>query len=90
MCVIYIKMKIYAIIIKHGAFYTVFCAADPRANYYRTNNLNLRLGDTWLPLDPHPTFLRVTLDQKLTFLKHLEKIKTKMAKKPTYLRESKV
>ena len=69
------------ILSKKKTFYTVFCAAGHRANYYRTYNLNLRLGGTWLPLDPHPTFLGVTLDPKLTFLKHLEKIETKMAKK---------
>ena len=61
--------------------YTVFCTAGLQANYYQTYNLNLSLGGTRPPLDPHPTFLGITLDSKLTFKKHLERIEIKMAKK---------
>jgi len=77
------------ILSKKKTFYTVFCTAGLRANYYRTYNLNLRLDGTWLPLDPHPTFLGITLDPKLTFTKHLEILETKMAKKSYLFRRIK-
>ncbi len=77
------------ILSKKKTFYTVFCTAGLRANYYRTYNLNLRLGGTWLPLDPHPTFLGITLDPKLTFAKHLETLETKMVKKSYLFRRIK-
>jgi hypothetical protein len=75
------------ILSKKKTFYTVFCTAGLRTNYYRTYNLNLRLKGTWLPLDPHPTFLGITLDPKLTFKKHLEKMETKMAKKTSLFKK---
>ena len=66
---------------KKKTLYTVFCPAGLRKNYYRTYNLNLRLGDTRLPLEPHPTFLGIKLDPKLDFKNHLELIETKIARK---------
>ena len=66
---------------KKKTFFTVFCPAGLRKNYFRTYNLNLRIKDTLIPLDPHPTFLGITLDPKLDFKKHLEATVKKIAMK---------
>ena len=75
---------------KKKTFYTVFCPAGLRKNYFRTYNLNLRLGDTRLPLEPHPTFLGIKLDPKLDFKKHLELIESKIARKVNLFKRIKV
>ena len=43
--------------------------------------MNIKLGDIRLPLDPHPTFLGITLDPKLKFDSHLKTIVSKLAKR---------
>ena len=59
----------------------IFTTAGLRANYYRTYNINIRLYDTFIPLDPHPIFLGIQLDPKLNFKPHLESIEKKLASK---------
>ena len=66
---------------KKKTVYTVFCTAGARSNYHRTYCMNLRIKGSIIPLDPHPTFLGITLDPKLDFKKHLECIEKKIASK---------
>jgi len=66
---------------KKKTCYTVFCPAGLRKNYYRTYNMNLHIKDNLIPLEPHPTFLGITLDPKLDFKKHLEVVEKKIATK---------
>ena len=66
---------------KKKTFFTVFCPAGLRKNYHKTYNLNLRIKNTLIPIDPHPIFLGITLDPKLNFKKHLETLVNKISKK---------
>ena len=79
----------WGLILKKKKFYTVFCIAGLRVNYLRTYNRNIKLGDTRIPLKPHPTFLGITFDPKLNFMKHLENIELKLSKKVKLFRKIK-
>ena len=74
---------------KKKTFFTVFCPAGLRKNYNKTYNLNLRIKETLIPLDPHPTFLGITLDPKLDFKKHMEIMTKKIANKVNLFRKIK-
>ena len=70
-------------------FHTVFCSAGLRDNYYRKSELKIHLKDTLIPIEPHPTFLGITLDPKLNFKKHQESIESKFASKINLFRKIK-
>ncbi len=61
--------------------YTVFTTAGFRRNYKTKYNLKLKILDKFLPLEPHPTFLGIKLDPKLTYMPHLEMIEKKVESK---------
>ena len=62
-------------------FVTIFTNAGLKSNYFRTYDIKIRLGDTIIPLEPHPTFLGITLDPKLNLKKHLSSIVKKLTAK---------
>ena len=70
-------------------FYTIFTTAGVRSNYYRTYSIKLCIKDNLIPLDPYPTFLGITMDPKLKYNKHLEKISEKIVSRQNLIKKIK-
>ena len=66
---------------KQKTCYIVFTTAGQRVEYSTKYELKLTIDNTQIPLDPKPTFLGITLDPKINFKNHLEKIKNKINSK---------
>ena len=66
---------------KSKTSYTTFTSAGYRENYPRTYGMQLHIDNCIVPLEPFPCFLGITLDPKLNFKLHLEKISKKLTSK---------
>ena len=67
------------VINKLKTVHTTFTSAGLRGNYRTKYQLNVKIGDEKIPLDPHPCFLGIKLDPKLDFKEHLSMLKNKIA-----------
>jgi len=54
--------------------YTVFTTAGFRKNYESKYKLEIKIDGSQITMDPFPKFLGITLDPKLSFKRHLERI----------------
>ena len=71
---------------KAKTFYTVFTTAGLRKNYGKKYKLNLHMARHKIHLDPHPTFLGIKLDPKLSFEAHLEAVELKIKSKTNLMK----
>ena len=66
---------------KEKTCYTTFTSAGLRQNYTKKYSFNLKIADQNIQLEPNPTFLGVTLDQKINFKDHLKEVEKKIIPK---------
>ena len=66
---------------KSKKYYTIFTTAGYRKSYERLYKINLHLDNHKIQLDPHPTFLGIKLDPKLSFKAYLDSSETKITAK---------
>ena len=69
--------------------YTVFTTAGKRSNYERTYQMKLLIDNTQIPMEPHPLFLGIKLDPKLSYSEHLTHISQKIANRVNLIRKIK-
>ena len=69
--------------------YTVFTTAGKRSNYERTYQMKLFINNTQIPMEPHPLFLGIKLDPKLSYSEHLTHISHKIANRVNLIRKVK-
>ena len=74
---------------KSKTCHTTFTSAGERKNYSEKYKLNLQIDNEQIPLDPHPTFLGIKLDPKLSYKKHLEEISKRQISKVNLIRKIK-
>ena len=74
---------------KNKSLYTIFTTAGFRKNYKRTYGINLRIHDNLIPLEPFPRLLRIYLDPKLSYKKHLENIESRIQSRHKLIRKIK-